>query len=245
MFTGRYRIADIVFEINSLYSGVQEMCADYAVTDEPEMSIGITQADIDRETETSRKNREAEGLPPYEFAPAYLETLAVYRQMATLLIPKGILLFHGSVVAVDGQAYLFTARSGTGKSTHVALWRKLLGSRAVMVNDDKPLIRLHDGIATVYGTPWNGKHHLGTNMQAPLKAVCWLTRSQENHIEPIAPAEACLTLLKQAYRPKEPQLLAQSLALVDQLSKAARLYKLGCNMDIEAAQVAYNEMSKD
>ena len=80
---------------------------------------------------------------------------------------------------MDGQAVLFTAKSGTGKSTHTKLWRDLFGERAVMVNDDKPLLRiLKDGVL-VCGTPWDGKHRLSTNCALPLKAICILERGKK------------------------------------------------------------------
>lgn len=245
MFIGKYKIADTDIEIVSIYETVQKMCADYATTNTPSITISISEADIAAEAETSAKTRAHEGLPPHTFPDDYLETLAVYRKLATALVNDNVLLFHGSVISVDGQAYLFTAKSGTGKSTHVKLWRKLLGDRAVMVNDDKPLIRLTaEGRAIVYGTPWDGKHHLSNNISVPLRAICWLTRATENTISPISPAEACMTLLNQTFRPSEPLGVAKMLGLVNKLSSAVKLFKLGCNMDPSAAEVAYNAMSK-
>ena len=80
---------------------------------------------------------------------------------------------------MDGEAYIFTAVSGTGKSTHAMLWREVFGERVRMINDDKPLIRITpEGKAVVYGTPWDGKHHLSKNSAFPLKAICWLTRAK-------------------------------------------------------------------
>ena len=125
-----------------------------------------------------------------EHAEPYLETLAVYRKLAQLLVQDDILLMHGAVVAVDGQAYLFTAQSGTGKTTHTRLWMQQFGDRAVMVNGDKPLLHITNEGVTVYGTPWDGKEHLSTNTSCPLKALCILTRSETNHIERISKKEA-------------------------------------------------------
>ena len=151
-------------------------------------------------------------------------------------------LFHGSCVAVDGEGYLFTAKSGTGKSTHTRLWREYLGDRAVMVNDDKPLIRADENGVTIFGTPYNGKHRLGSNIAVPLKAVCILTRAAENHIEPIDREQAYAMLVQQAYRPADPVAMAKTLTLIDRLADGAKLYLLGCNMDIEAAKAAYEGM---
>ena len=149
-------------------------------------------------------------------------------------------LFHGSAIAVDGEAYLFTAKSGTGKSTHARLWREMLGERAVMVNDDKPMIRVTDHGAIVYGTPWNGKHHLGANIAVPLKSICILERGAENQICRVSKAEALPMLVQQAHRPNDPAALARTMTLIDKLQ--APIYRLRCNMDISAAELSYNTM---
>ena len=152
-------------------------------------------------------------------------------------------LFHGSAVAADGAAYIFTAKSGTGKSTHAALWREMLGERAVMVNDDKPLLRVHlDGTATVYGTPWDGKHHLSHNA-VPVRAICILERAHENRIRRITKAEALPMLIQQAYRPADPAALQKTLMLLDRLN--VKLFRLGCNMDLSAARLSYNAMKEE
>ena len=151
---------------------------------------------------------------------------------------------HGAVVAVDGQAYLFTAKSGTGKTTHTRLWMQQFDDRAVMVNGDKPLLHVTNTGVTVYGTPWDGKEHLSRNIACPLKAVCILTRSETNHIERISPKEALTMLCQQSYRPAQPAALRKTLALVDLLSSSVPLYKLGCNMEPEAALVAYHGMNQ-
>ena len=172
MITRKYKIADKVVEVNSIYDEVHEYCSDYQ-TDEPaDYSVTTTQADIDFERQKSAREHEIECIPIRHFSDSYLEELAVYRKIAEKMPEYDTFLFHGSVVAVDGVGYLFTAKSGTGKSTHTRLWRELLGSRAVMVNDDKPLICVSNDEITVFGTPYNGKHRLGSNIAVPLKAIC-------------------------------------------------------------------------
>lgn len=180
-----------------------------------------------------------------EHADPYLETLAVYRKLAQLLVQDDILLMHGAVVAVDGQAYLFTAKSGTGKTTHTRLWMRQFGDRAVMVNGDKPLLHITSEGVTVYGTPWDGKEHLSTNTSCPLKALCILTRSETNHIERISKKEALPMLCQQSYRPCSPIGAQKMLALVDRLGSSVPLYRLGCNMEPEAALVAYHGMNHE
>lgn len=245
MYHGTYKIAGQIVGITSLHQRVQEYCRDYAVAaSEEELScvIEIAQKDIEYEAERSAAEDRLEGLPVHHYADDYLETLAVYRKLAEWLVDKNILLFHGSVIAVDGVGYLFTAKSGTGKSTHTRLWRKQFGERAVMINDDKPLLRISDDGVTVYGTPWNGKHHLSTNTEVPLQAICILTRDSENHIRRISKQEAYTMMVQQCYRSQDRMKMLGILQLLDRLATKVELYELGCNMDPEAAVVAYEGM---
>mgnify|MGYP004459959835 FL=1 len=239
-----YRLAGHAIKIESLYSQVHTLCAAYRVEDDAEYCITTAPADIAYERQRSARADELEGVAVREHADPYLETLAVYRKLAQLLVQDDILLMHGAVVAVDGQAYLFTAKSGTGKTTHTRLWMQQFGDRAVMVNGDKPLLHVTNTGVTVYGTPWDGKEHLSRNIACPLKAVCILSRSETNHIERISPKEALTMLCQQSYRPAQPAALRKTLALVDLLSSNVPLYKLGCNMEPEAALVAYHGMNQ-
>lgn len=162
------RIAGKLVEVHSLHDQVEKLCADYVVesgvafascargdsapagaaandgvagdvatTDVaassgyagvPDLVVCTSQADIDRE-------RDEAG-----YSDAYLETLAVYRQIAEWAPTQALMLMHGAVVEFSGRAYMFTAPSGTGKSTHVRLWRKHLGDAVRIINGDKPLV---------------------------------------------------------------------------------------------------------
>ena len=137
-----YRLAGHTVKIESVYPQVHTLCADYRTDDPPEYIITTTEADIAFERAKSARENLQEGAPVQEYESSYLETLAVYRKLAQLLVQDDILLMHGAVVAVDGQAYLFTAKSGTGKTTHTRLWLRQFGACAVMVNGDKPLIHI-------------------------------------------------------------------------------------------------------
>ena len=236
MFTGSYRMGDRVIKVSSIYGDVHEYCQDYRISDRSDADIDVTISGSDIEYERSRSDE------PALYRDQYLEELAVYRKIAEKMPFYDTFLMHGSVVAVDGAAYMFTARSGTGKSTHAALWRKLLGDRAVMVNDDKPLVSVEDGMAVVYGTPYNGKHRLGSNISVPLKAVCVLERGDTNVITEIGRQQAYPVLLQQIYRPADRKAFVRTLELIDELTKSVKFYKLKCNMDISAAETAYNAM---
>ena len=229
--------------ISSLYNSTKIFCQAYLCEDgEADITVVVDPSDIEFERAKSAAEDELEGIPVRRFSDKYLETLAVYRKIAERLIEDNILLFHGSAIAVDGEAFLFTAKSGTGKSTHTRLWRETFGDRAVMVNDDKPLLLLRDGKVWVCGTPWDGKHRLSTNTIVPLSGICILERGAQNTITPVSPQEALSAVFEQSYRPKN---LAKLLEVVEILTQSVDFYRLHCNMDPEAAVVAYNGMKNE
>ena len=243
--TDIYRFADVDIRISSVHEKVHRLCEDYRTDGGTyDFAVETTPEDIEYERERSARTDELEGIPVRSFSNGYLEELAVYRKMAEILPDYGTLLMHGSAVAVDGAAYLFIAKSGTGKSTHTRLWRKLLLEKAVMINDDKPLVRVTEGGAVIYGTPWDGKHRLSTNTACPLAAVCILERAKDNHIRQIDRSEALPMLLQQTYRPEGIPALTRMLELTEKLAASVRLYRLGCNMDISAAKLSYEAMRK-
>ncbi len=224
------------------YHETERLCRAYAVEQTHDFRVELTDGDIEAEREHARREYALEGITVPIPDDRHLEALAIYRKIAERMLDYDIILFHGSAISVDGEGYLFTAKSGTGKSTHTRLWREKFGSRAVMVNDDKPLIEIRDGGAVVWGTPWCGKHRLGTNIGVPLRAIAVLERSPDNRIKTISPAEAFPSLLSQTYRMCDPEKMKKTLLLLDKLSRTVRLCRLGCNMLPEAADVAYRGM---
>ena len=236
------KLAGISIEINALFESTMQFCQEYICEDRPEFSVEVSPVDISFEREKSAREDALEGIPTRHFSDEYLETLAVYRKIAEQMLQYDTFLFHGSVVAVDGEGYLFTAKSGTGKSTHTAFWRQEFGPRAVMVNDDKPLLQIKDGKVWACGTPWDGKHRLSSNTRVPLKCICILERGEENEIAVISPRQALPMLLQQSYRSHNPESAARLLTLLDKLSGAVSFYRLHCNLDPSAARVAYEGM---
>lgn len=245
MQTFKIELAGKIVKIDPLFSYIKEYCRDYLTDKEEDLSIKVFPSDIAFEKEKFRQAEMGERVSDRQFSDAYLETLAVYRKIAEQLLDQNILLFHGSAVAVDGAAYLFTARSGTGKSTHVRLWREHFGKRAVMINDDKPLLHITTTGVTAYGTPWDGKHRLNHNIGMPLKAICVLARDEKNHIEPIAGNDVWPVLLQQSYRSAETVKMKKVMELVDGLIRQVDFYSLGCNMEPEAARISWEGMNKE
>ena len=229
--------------VSALYDSTKAYCREYLTEDAPDFSVAITPADIEFERMKSARENELEGLPPHLHSNSYLETTAVQRKITEKLFAYDVLLFHGSVVAVDGAAYLFTAKSGTGKSTHTRLWRELLGERAVMVNDDKPFLRMTQEGVFACGSPWKGKHRLGADLCVPLKAICILERGEENRICPVDAKDAIHMLFQQSSRPMDRRNMPKYMDLLDKLAENVAFYRMACNMNEEAAEMAYGVMS--
>lgn len=235
--------AGVVVSVSCLFESTKGYCRAYLCEREPDISVVLSREDIALEREKSAREDALEGIPVREFSDEYLETLALLRKVTEALFAFDAVLFHGSVIAVDDKAYLFTAKSGTGKSTHTRLWREYLGDRAVMVNDDKPFLKVTPKGVYACGNSWMGKHGLGADLQVPLKAICILERGEENHIRRIHPKDSVAMLLQQSSRPSDMSKLDKYLSLIDAIAHKVEFYRLQCNMDPEAARVSYEVMS--
>jgi len=237
------KLANRVICIKPMHEYIREYCKDYKTDEVAEFMISREDNDISYEREKSKCDDIKAGISIRVFKDEYLELLAVYRKIVEKLIEHNIVLFHGSAVSVDGQGYLFVAPSGTGKSTHTRLWRESFGERVVMINDDKPLISVSEVGVIIHGTPWRGKHNLGINMSVPLKAICILERSKENHIEKITNERVFGLILQHVYRPRGVVAMIKTMEILDSLVEDIELYRLGCNKEPEAARVAFEGMN--
>ena len=231
----RYKIADVVFDAELLFPYTKQLCKDYEYN-------GEENAEFLAKIEKEDVLKERPLMPG--FPDSFLESIALFRKLCdyTLKNSNGI-IFHCSAIMVDGEAYLFTAPSGTGKSTHTRLWREVLGDRAVMINDDKPIVRFIDGDFYVYGTPWRGKHQIGTNTRAKIKAICKIYQAKENVIREMSPMQMFITILDQTVRPKEEKEMDKLLTLLDKMVKSVKLYELGCNISREAAELSIRTLT--
>lgn len=226
----KYRLADTVIKVDTIWPKTHELLKEYQSEDKEDYWLVTSWEDINAERDRSEEK---------SYSAGYYETLAVQRMLSHWLLDRDVLLFHGSAISMDGKGYIFAAPSGTGKSTHARLWRERYGERVTMVNDDKPFLKITDGGVTVYGSPWDGKHRLSTNTAVPLKAIALIERAEENSIERIEPTKAVVMLMQQAYREED---MDRIFPLVLRLAELVPIYRLRCNMEPEAAVIAYEGM---
>ena len=233
------QIVDVAISVQPMFETTMEYCRSYLSEKEPEFCLQIRPEDLISEQKVLEQEAMEQGLKIRKFKDPFLERSAIQRRVADLLLKYDILMLHGSTVAVDSKAYLFTAPCGTGKSTHTRLWREFFGDRAVMVNDDMPFLRMTADAVLTYGSPWSGKHGLATNICVPLQGICLLHRGVNNEIHRVEN----LDLNQQAHIPDDAILRRKAMQLLDQLRRSVPLWEMYCNKEPEAAKIAHTAMS--
>ena len=229
------RIADLTVKIDNKYEYIQNMCKKYIIdADEADFEVSASQQDLENERQA------ADG----EYSDGYLESLSIYRKIGTVIPSYNGFIFHSAVIEYGGKAYAFTAKSGTGKSTHILLWRKTFGDKVGIINGDKPIFRFIGDTLYAYGTPWCGKEGFNRNTRAPVGALCFIERAKENSAEVMDGFEFVSRIFGQVFIPEEPLARVTVLELIDRMSKTVPTYKLFCNMEPEAAVTARDAIVK-
>ena len=229
-----YEIAGLRISIENRCKYTEAFCEKYLSADQTspfDLSAKVTNAEFYAEKELS------DG-----FSDGYIENICLYRTICRQLPILNRMLLHAAIIAVDGNAYAFLGRSGTGKSTHTGLWIKYLDGVTV-VNGDKPILECTDKGFVAYGTPWNGKERLGNNISAPLKGLCFLEQSKTNEIVRLTPAEAANRIFGQILFPEDEENAAKTLELTDKLITQTPCWLLKCNISEEAMQTSYEAMT--
>ena len=152
------------------------------------------------------------------------------------------MMIHSSAVVLDGNAYLFSAPSGTGKSTHTRLWLQKFENRAYILNDDKPAVRIMPDGIFVYGTPWSGKEDISINKKAPLKGICFLNRDKTNWIKTMNTESKVVNLYHSAIKKVDKEVALKQLDIIENIIKKIPIYEMGCNISEESVEVSYNKM---
>lgn len=239
------RVADLVVRVHPLHAQIAQLCRDYiACIAGPEARIDfdvkVTQADIDFERSVATEGT--------DWTDTYLETLAVQRAIANRLPERHRLLVHGAVIEFEGRAYLFTAPSGTGKSTHIRLWRQYLGDAVQVINGDKPFVRIperREELPVVYGTPWAGKEGWQRNVSAPLAGIVLLSRCEPG-ASYICLASAALNIdkiMRQVYFPSDAGAAVLTLDLLDAMLARVPVYELACDMSEDAVRTSFEGLT--
>lgn len=168
----------------------------------------------------------------YIFTGASFQNCLAYRGGGVL---------HSSSLAWNGQGVAFSAPSGTGKSTHVGLWKETFGDAVEIINDDKPAIYFDGEQAMLCGTPWSGKTALNCNRAVPLRAIVFVERGETNHIRRLDTVDSMLRLTGQIARPYYDENLGVKLVdFTEKIYKHIPIYCLTCDVSRQAVETAFN-----
>ena len=240
------QLAGRVIEIHTLYELTYNRCKNYIISDkaliEPEIIVNISQNDLDDEEKrilTYQKNGSTKDVLVY--TPEQIETRVIYRRITEELLQYNTILMHGSVIATKGNGFMFTAPSGVGKTTRTRLWIDNI-SDSIVVNGDKPLIKVSSESVYACGTPWGGKEGWNNNTIVPLRAVFLLERiekGEQTSIAEVRLGEAFVALAHQTYQCGEPDALQKTLRLLREFDGKVKFYKFRSAPTLEAVRLAY------
>ena len=224
------RIAELNVALDNKYDYLKEYVRDYITDGAPDFSVSATDDELAAERAL---------LGDVDIPFEQIEPVVLYRKIAEILPQYDAAVFHGSVIEDCGRAYVFTARSGVGKTTHSRLWISSFGDDVRILNGDKPILRIINGRPYAFGTPWQGKERYGVNAKAPLCAVSFLSRGAVNSAKEISAQDAATRFMSQIYLDRtNAQNLLLTMRLSDRILSSVALVEIECNMEPEAASVA-------
>ena len=235
MINFKIKIADIVVSVNAFNESTKKYCVDFLCDEDSNYVITMTREDLENETHIQEDGK----------VYASEEISALYRKIANLFIERNIVVMHGSSFKVNNCAFIVTARSGVGKSTHVNLLRQLLGNEFSYINDDKPLLEVNDDNCMLYSSPWNGKERRGNNTSASLKAIIFLNRGDNTYRKIDNKQEIYFKLLTQIYLPTDKSKREKALKIIDVLLKRLNFYEINVNKELDSASMTYERIIKN
>lgn len=229
-------LAGLNVEADTKLEFAERLTEDYrSLAEAVDFSVSVTDEDIRYEAEMS----------DIRYPKGYLESIALYRKIAEKLPYFDAIVFHGAVIAYKGKAYAFTARSGVGKTTHIRLWLERFGNDVHVLNGDKPILRVIDGVVYAAGTPWRGKEGYGIPEMLPLVAVAFIDRAEEPSATEITTSEALMRFASQIYVPNEPRAAALSLSVLNKIISGVKLFDVKANMKPESAEISFAALTGD
>ncbi len=218
----RIKVADVCVEIDNRYGFVEDVCRDYIIKEDepPAFRVQVSSDEVHRMLSGATWNLTA------PMAESYL----INRQLCRKMAEYDAYLFHSAVISYRGKCIAFSGTRGTGKSTHISLWREAFGKEVTVINGDKPLLALRDGKLIAYGTPWCGKEGWQTNTSAELNAVVFLEQAKTNEITPVDKEEFTHRISEQILPPANRDTADKFVELLHHTVEHVPAYVLKCNV---------------
>lgn len=228
------KVADVCVEIDNRYGFVENICRDYIVKAHSEPAFRV-------QIPSDRVHAMLAGATWNLTAPM-AESYLINRQLCRSMAEYDAYLFHSAVITYGGKCIAFSGKRGTGKSTHIGLWKEKFGKDVTVINGDKPLLALRDGKLIAYGTPWCGKEGWQSNTAAPLDAVVFLEQAVTNTITPIDKQVFARKIGEQILLPTDWNMTDKYAQLLHHTVENVPAYVLGCNMSLSAVDTVIGEL---
>ena len=220
-------LAGLTVQMNAKHPFTQDFCKDYLI--KPKKADIVATADDSQVAADMKASGAKED---------YAESLSLYRSIAESLPDFSRFVIHGASITFDNKGIIFIAPSGTGKSTHIKLWRKVYKNRVDIINGDKPIIDLSGDTPKIWSSPYAGKENWQKNTCAPLCAVVLLRRAKTDSIQKAQPAKYLSEVISQIYKPQTGGGFAKTVAAADKMFGRVPFYILECTPTENAVTVA-------
>ena len=221
-----YRICDLNVDMSPRYNELSDRAAPFLYR-EVAADIKIS---VPEEAVAELAQRTGLSLPLAEYQLSCVE-------FCKSLLGYGGFVLHASAVLCNGLVYLFSAPSGVGKSTHAKLWVENVKG-AEIINEDKPAIRILDGVPYAYGTPWCGSGYGRLNASGRVKSLYFIRRADFNHAKPMDKSKTPYLLFESMMRPWEKEGMDLLFESLQTFLAEVPVFSLDCNMKAEAALTA-------
>lgn len=232
----KYLIADFATEFEPKHSNLKSLAKPFEYNGKKEAEICLNLSDDYINKLHSKMTPDTTIEQAEEFAYAVAFNRAIIKHNA--------LFIHSSAVLYEGGAYLFSAQSGVGKSTHTKLWQQAFGDKVQIINDDKPVVRMYDDKTIAYGTPFDGGSKIANNISAPLKAIVFIERGEENSVRVPTTTEIIQNLYSATTHKLDKSTASLMLSNIEKLISLTKFYILTCNTDISSAYIARDAIVK-
>ena len=233
MIRFKIKIADVVFEVSSNYPSTRSFYYDF-LCDQPadhRIIIGTN--------ETMELNNEAPHLDLERCERGILKS-----SLDEILVNYNTFPILASAISYRGFAYVFSALSGVGKSTHSRSWKHTFGDEVIIINDDRPYLKVNENGVWTYSHPQSGIHNLYTNTFSQVKAIGKIVRDSTNYVVPADGASFFPFLFQQTFTMNKPLLTSKIIFLLKQVIQRVELYEIHCNEDTDAAFSIQKQLSE-
>ena len=221
-------------QVNNIYEDFKKRSLEYIIEEtKPDIILEATEEEISKEAVEDPR-----------FSKGYHEGAVLFRKMCKEILRYNAFFFHSAVVSYKGKGYVFTGKSGSGKSTHAMLWREVFPD-AVIINGDKPLIRREKDGFYAYGAPWNGKEGLHQNESVKIEGVFFIEQSKENSVKKLSPKEVLKKIFSRTNYIREPESNLLLIELLESFVTEVPFYQLLCDISREAVYTAYKTINPE